>query len=161
LQQSNAAACSKGVCVAKHFNTINQYFDAEPYVSVQTLQLNSLLISALDESSNDISIASTSMHSVLVSLTGSDYHHVRIGDKFRAAPTRPGEVSLIPSGIGFRSAWRTKGDRLKTVTLEFGADLFRIFAPEIYSTKFSEGHLVPSNYLPRPERAGAGCSVTR
>jgi hypothetical protein len=118
-----------GFQMTRFFNTINQYFEVEPSVSVQSLKLNGLLISALDESSNDISIASTDTHSLLLSLTGSDYHHVRIGEKVCEAPTRPGDVSLIPSGVDLHSSWRAKGDKLKTITIEFNSSLFKAFTP--------------------------------
>jgi AraC family transcriptional regulator len=139
--------------MTKFFNSIDQYFDVEPNVSVQTLQMNGVLVSALDERSNDISIASTGLHSLLLSLSGSEFHQVRIGDAFREAPTQPGDVALIPSGIDLHSAWKTKEDSLKTVTLEFGTSMFKIFAPELFNEKFAEGYLVPSNYWPRPELA--------
>jgi AraC family transcriptional regulator len=135
--------------MTRHYDTIDQYFEGEPRVSVQTMQMNGLVVSSLDETSNDISIASTNMHSVLLSITGSSYHNVRIGDKVQKSPTRPGDVSLIPSGVNLRSEWRTKGSALRTISLEFNTDLFKVFTPEIFSEKFSKGHLVPSNYSPR------------
>jgi AraC family transcriptional regulator len=139
--------------MTKFFHSIDQYFDVEPDVSVQALQLNGVLVSALDEQSNDISIASTGLHSLLLSQSGSEFHQVRIGDAFREAPTQPGDVALIPAGIDLHSAWTTNEDGLKTVTLEFSTSMFKIFAPEIFSEKFAEGNLVPSNYSPRPALA--------
>jgi AraC family transcriptional regulator len=139
--------------MTKHYTTINQYFNSEPHVSVQALQLNGLLVSALEESSNDISIASTKLHSVLLSVTGSRHHHVRICDKVQKSPTQPGYVSLIPSGVNLQSSWRTTGPLLRTISLEFNSDLFRIFAPEIFSDRCSRGHVIPSIYSSRVELA--------
>jgi AraC family transcriptional regulator len=139
--------------MVKHFSTIDQYFNSEPQVSVQSLQLNGLLVSALEESSNDISIASTKLHSVLLSVTGSRCHNVRICDKAQTSATLPGSVSLIPSGVNLQSSWTTRGAVLKTISLEFDCDLFKIYAPEIFSNRFSRGHIVPSNYALRPELA--------
>jgi AraC family transcriptional regulator len=139
--------------MTRFYNTIDHYFEGEPSVSVQSLKLNGLLVSSLDESSNDISIASTGTHSLLLSVTGSTHHRVRIGDKVCEAPTKPGDISLIPAGIDLHSSWTTSGDKLKTITVEFDSSLFRMFAPEIFNAKFSNGHLVPSNYSRRPELA--------
>jgi AraC family transcriptional regulator len=147
--------------MTKFFSTINQYFATEPRVSVQSLDLSGLLVSTLDETSNDISVASTRTQALLISRTGSDQHHVRIDDRFKEAPTRPGDVSLIPCGVRLQSAWRTNGYTLKTVSLEFTSDLFNAFAPEIVSERFSDGHLLPSNYSPRPELASLAALLQR
>jgi AraC family transcriptional regulator len=139
--------------MTKFFDTINEYFDVEPRVSVQSVALNGMLVSELDETPNDIAVASTFTHSLLLSLSGSDHHRVRIGDQFREAPTLPGDVALIPNGIDLHSSWRTSGYTLKTVSLEFDTTLFNIFAPEIFSAKFAAGHITPANYAQRPELA--------
>jgi AraC family transcriptional regulator len=132
--------------MSKNFSSISQYHQLDDCVSTTKMDVGGVLLAEMVEEPNDISIDAVERHSVLLSLSGSDCHSVRIGDVVRNGPTRPGDISLIPAGIPLRSAWKTTGYALRSFTLEFDTSLFLSLCPEIYSERFAKGSLLAGNY---------------
>jgi hypothetical protein len=118
------------------------------------MDVSGATVSLLEETSNDISVASVGKDAVLVSLSGSEYHNVRFGGVRREAPTAVRDVALVPKGVALESSWRVRGQRLQTLSLEFDHSLFSRFAPELVTGSFNEGHLIPANYSQRPNLSG-------
>ena len=115
----------------------------------------------MEEQGNDISIGTVAQQSLLLSVSGSAHHDVRIGNTALQSPTPPGAVALIPAGIDLHSSWRTSGGALRTFTLEFDSDLFLQHAPEICSPRFHTGQLVSMNYGDRPTLASIAQMLRR
>lgn len=136
------------------FRSFDEYFQTEPQVSVRSNDVGGVIVSRLEETSNDISVASVGMDSVLVSLSGSAYHNVSFGGVRREAPAAVLDVALVPKGVALQSSWRVRAGKLQTLSLEFGADLFERFTPELVSDRFAGGHLIPANYGRRGGLAG-------
>lgn len=136
------------------FRSFDEYFSSEPRVSVKSLDVGGVIVSHLEESSNDISVASVGKDAVLVSLSGSAYHNVRFGGVRREAPTAVRDVALVPKGVALQSSWRVRDCNLRTLSLEFDCDLFLRFAPELASERFMEGHLIPATYGQRASLSG-------
>lgn len=143
------------------FDSFDEYFSTEQRVSVRALDLGGVIVSQLEESSNDIAVASVNKDAVLVSLSGSEHHSVRFGGVRRDAPTAEGDVALVPKGVALQSSWRVRSRNLKTLSLEFGPDLFFQYTPEILSGPFSAGHLVPATYGQRSNLASISLLLMR
>lgn len=135
--------------MSRYFGSFDEYFSAGQKISVQSFDLNGVLVSRMIEESNDIHVAWVRQDHVLMSLSGSDVHRVRFGGLMREGPTAPMDVALVPQGVALQSGWRVSGGPLETVSLEFDQQLFERFAPEIVTDRFAEGHLVPATYAPR------------
>lgn len=142
--------------MSRFFGSFDEYFSAGNKVSVQSLDLQGVLVSYMNEDANDIHVGWVRQDHVLLSLSGSDLHRVRFGGLSREAPTAPMDVALVPRGVALQSGWRLSGYPLESVSLEFDHALFRDFAPEIASDRFLQGHLVPATYAPRGNLAEIG-----
>lgn len=143
------------------FSSFDEYFSTEPRVSVRSLDLGGVVVSQLEETSNDISVASVGKDAILVSLSGSDHHRVRFGGLRREAPTAVRDVALVPGGVALESSWRVPKRPLRTLSLEFDHGLFWRFAPEVMSGPFMTGHLLPATYGPRDRLSGIALLLLR
>ncbi len=132
------------------YRTFDQYFNSDPRVSVQSAGLTAVTASTLTESSNDITVPEVARDAVLLSLSGSEHHRVRIGDAFCDCPTAVHAVALVPRGVSLQSSWRVCARDLQTLSLEFDDGLFTAFTPELASDRFRQGHLRAANYGYRP-----------
>lgn len=135
------------------FESIDQYYTDGALLDIKSVRLNGLLLTGMEEPSNEIRVASTRMNSVLWSRSGSDHHCFGVAGHEQFGPTAPGSVALQPADAELSSAWETKGYNLQTLAVEFDASLFKAFAPEICSDRFLDGHIQPSGYAPRPALA--------
>jgi AraC-like DNA-binding protein len=135
--------------VAKYFGSFDEYFSTGHKISVQSMDLNGVLVSRMIEEPNEIHVAWVRQDHVLMSLSGSDLHRVRFGGLSREAPTARLDVALVPQGVALQSGWHLKERPLESVSLEFDRQLFQRFAPEVATDRFMSGHLVPATYGPR------------
>lgn len=147
--------------MAKTFCTLGEYLDTEPTVSVRSAVLSGVQVSYLKESSNDVTVASTSRDMIVVALSGCDNHYQRIGAVVRNRPTRANDVSFMPKGTTVNAAWRVAGKTMETLVLELDESLFKTFAPEIANDRFSRGHLRSETYNQRPELAALSTVLRR
>lgn len=130
------------------FATVDDYL-TEMKCETSAVRLDSVIVSQSLEGSNDISVGRVGANVVLISVSGSDHHDMRIGDLRRAAPAAPGDVALLPAGVSLQSAWRVRKP-LQSLALVFDDSLFARFAPEVLSSRFSAGHLQAATYGARP-----------
>lgn len=130
------------------FATVDDYL-TEMRCETRAARLDGVIVSQSLEGSNDISVGTVGANVVLISVSGSDHHDMRIGDVRHAAPAAPGDVALLPAGVSLQSAWRVRKP-LQSLALVFDDGLFARFAPEVMSSRFSEGHLRPATYAARP-----------
>ncbi len=135
--------------MSRFFGSFDEYFSLGQKISVQSFDLNGVLVSHMIEEPNDIHVGWVRQDHVLMSLSGSDVHRVRFGGLSREAPTAPMDVALVPQGVALQTGWKLSGRPLESVSLEFDRHLFERFAPEVVNDRFLEGHLVPATYAPR------------
>ena len=147
--------------MAKTYCTLGEYLDREPSISVQSAAVSGVLVSYLQEGSNDVTVAQTSRDMIIVALSGADDHYQKIGTMVRQKPRRTNDVSTVPCGESVRSAWRVAGKAMETLVLEFDSVLFSTFAPEIANDRFAKGHLRAETYTPRPELAALSTVLRR
>lgn len=80
--------------MTRYFNAFDQHSRQEPRVAMQSGALNGVVVSHLDKASNDTSVSQIGNHAVPLSLSGSDQHRMRIGDRHRDAPTARHDIAL-------------------------------------------------------------------
>lgn len=143
------------------FETIEQYYTQGAVLGLMSARLNGLLLTEMDEPSNEIRVASTRLHSVLRSISGSDNHTFSAADARHSGKTRSGDVALVPAGADLHSAWETRVYTLRTLAIEFDQSLFTAFVPELCTDRFLAGTIRPSGYGRNAALDAAGALLAR
>jgi AraC family transcriptional regulator len=136
------------------FDTLRDYHVNDPSLMVTRHEMPHLAITRLHETSNDITIASVDRNFLSMDLSGTARHLTRMEGCASDQPTRPGDVAQVPAGMTVRYAWDTIGPRQTCLVVEFDLGLFELFAPEVDSNAFRDGHLLPRDYAQMPRLAG-------
>ncbi len=85
-----------------------------------------------------------------MTLDGSVAHLTRMDGISDETPSQPGELCMIPAGLGVHLAWTNHAPVQASLMVEFDPALFPVYAPEVATSAFLRGHLVPANYGTRP-----------
>ena len=138
----------------KRFQTIGDYHRFDPDIRVETADFVGLRVSVLREGSGDVSFTRTNRSGLVLTLDGTRRHLTRMDGVSDAAPSRAGEVCLIPQGVDVHLAWENLDTVQTSLMVEFDAALFQTYSPEIVTGRFLGGHLVPANFTTRPTLSG-------
>lgn len=139
--------------MATIYETVDHYLSSKNCVSAVHARMNGVRTYELAEQSDDIHIKSVSANSVLLALNQADAYQIRFSGLTSAKPRSAGDVMLVPAGAGLRSQWQVNGYSMRSFALEFSDDLFRNYIPELYTSRFSEGQVLPAIPAQRPELA--------
>lgn len=133
-----------------NFMNIHDYLRRAPEISVQMTEWTSLRATRLIEGDGDVRFANTDRNALVMTLDGTRRHLTRMDGIDEDVPSRPGEICVVPEGIDLHLAWTNQDTLQQTTMIEFDSGLFANYAPEVLTGSFGSGHLVPSNFAPRP-----------
>ncbi len=150
-----------GQAMKRKFQTIRDYHLSARRIQVQERHWRSIRGSILIEESNDVAFAATASNAIVLTLDGTHSHLTRMDGIDDETPTRPGDLCLIPAGVEVHLAWQNHDRFQETYMLDFDAALFETYAPEVLTEGFSGGHLIPSNFAPRPDLAALTRLIAR
>lgn len=134
----------------KTYETIRDYHANDTQVQVEGLDLGNTRVALLTEPSNSIRFVSIDRNWLCLDLTGTIQHDTRMDGKLDSTPTNPGDICLIPPKVDMELEWTIRGPQQHSIAVEFDEDLFSTYAPELDHDRLAKGHLLPSNYAPRP-----------
>lgn len=135
------------------YETSEHYLNSRSGEYAVHAQLNGVRTYELSERSDDIHIKSVSANSLLLALNQADAYQIRFSGLVSSKTRVAGDVMLVPAGTGLRSTWQVNGYCMRSFALEFTDELFRNYVPELYSSRFAEGQVLPATPRQRPELA--------
>lgn len=122
----------------------------QPIVSAQVLEWKGLRLTTTQETDGDVVVPAVERDILVMTLNGTRRHFSRVDSEEYTAPSRPGEVAMLPRGVRLASHWQNH-DSLQTFHLvEFIPELFQIYAPEIATDRMLAGHLLLEGFADRP-----------
>ena len=105
----------------------------------------------LSEESNEIVFTKTKRSALVLTLDGSASHMTRMEGIQDETPSKPGEICFIPENAEVHLAWKNHIHLQKSIILEFETSMFSFYAPEMFTSSFENGHLLPTNFKSCPE----------
>lgn len=130
------------------YEDLRQYHSHGEGILTKEVEWPSIRAAILSEKSNDVHFTKTNRSALVLTLDGSSSHFTKMADIEDNSATHPGDICFIPAGIDIHLAWTNHASHQKTILLDFDTSIFSTYAPEVLSSGFCEGHLLPSNFKP-------------
>jgi AraC-like DNA-binding protein len=128
------------------YRDLRDYHINGPGISVEELEWPTVRAAILLEESNDIHFKKTNRNALVLTLDGSASHMTRMEGVKDDTASKPGEICFIPEDAEVHVEWKNHSILQKTVLLDFDTSMFATYTPEVISTDFKKGHLVPQNF---------------
>jgi AraC-like DNA-binding protein len=135
-----------GEDMRKTYDDLRDYHISENGIAIQEREWQGVRALVLNEGSNEVHVRQSLRNSLVLTLDGSASHMTRMGGIKDDSPSKPGAVCFIPKGIEVHLAWQNHAALQKSILLEFDQTIFEKYAPEVISSKFDDGNLIPRNF---------------
>ncbi len=136
--------------MTKSLKSNTDYFDSVVQQTSDPSQWKGLRIQRSIETSNDVVFENTTKNSLTLDHTGTSRHLTKMDSIISNRPTCPEEICQIPAGLSARFAWDIVGPAQRSTMIVFENDVFEQYCPEIVTSSFLGGHLLPKDYACNP-----------
>lgn len=133
------------------YQDLHDYHKRGHGIAVKEAEWPAVRVAILSEASNDVVFTKTKRSALVLTLDGSAAHRTRMEGIHDDSPSNPGEICFIPENAEVHVAWENHKELQKTILLDFDICMFSCYAPEVLSTNFESGHLIPHNFKPCPD----------
>ena len=113
------------------FKSSRDYFSEVERLNSDELGWTAVRLTSTSEQSNDVVFANVHSSTLTLDLSGTSRHYTKMDGIVDLAPTRPGDVCIVPAGLEARFAWQISGQEQNSLMVEFDHRLFADYCPEV------------------------------